>query len=349
MKSYNIDFAKIRSNIFVRDENVYINEDWENQNKAVCMVSPHSLNFKTEVAKENYIKLLKHLINTFRIFYKIRIITNKNHVELTAKDLELEKEEVYSLNSGRVLHGNLNKRQLLYSQSGNRRTIFNCSKATNFIDDGKKQLNSDLPELDTGNDFVDLPRGISFDEFCICDGFILISKWLEQKHEGIKQELANFFRIYDVIEFSAPDNETDLSRYFRSLDSVPPMNYGREDVIIADNPQLIYSYFNDKEVDDSIQETLLEIENTIKEHDLALDKMFFNNYLNKKAPNALDFPILDGVFLCPLYSEVYHQNYEYLSNFYPQNFFFSVTDPNLDALHNAGVSFSNFASLAKII
>lgn len=346
---HSINFTEIRSNIFARDENVHNNSGWENSGKAICLVSPYSLGIQDENKLNNYISLFNHLIKTFRIFYKIRIITESNHREVTLKNLEIEQNEVFTLNDQiNILHGNPNPRQFLFSKSGIKLTKFECSLSSNFINKNQDQLRKQLPDLDGATEYVELPRGLSFNDFCVCDNFILISKSIEDKHPLIKEEIREFFNIQNVVTFSAPNNEVDISRYFRSLDSVAPINYGDDRYVVTDNPQLIYSFFDNKVLDGRISDCLKKLEDLTSAEELTLDKVKFNNYIDTSKPNSLDFTILDAVFTLPLYNAEYHENYNDLADMYPNNYFLSVTHPNLDAAHNVGINFSNFAFLAQV-
>jgi len=347
---HSIDFTKIRSNIFARDENVHNHSGWENSGKAICMVSPYSLRIEDENKLNNYISLFNHLVKTFRIFYKIKIITESKHFDLTLKNIEVEQNEIFILDSSiKVKHGNPSPRQFLFSTEGIQLTKFECKEASSFIDKGLDQLRSSLPDLDNATMYVQTPHNLSFNEFCVCDNFILISKALEDKNPSVVEDLKKFFNFENVVTFSAPDNQTNISRYFRSLDSVAPINYGDEKYIVTDNPQLIYSFFDDKELDGRIEECLSKIEKVVADSKLSLDKIKFNNFVDESAPNALDFSILDSVFLLPLYNAEYHKNYDDLAAMYPNNYFLSVTHPNLNIAHDVGVEFSNIAFLSNIL
>ncbi len=345
---HSIDFTKIRSNIFARDENVHNHTGWDKSGKAICIVSPYSLGIEDENKLNNYISLFNHLINSFRIFYKIRIITEAKHKEITLKELEIEPNEIFILdNSIKVIHWNPSPRQFLFSLQGITLTKFECYSASNFISK-KEQLRKQLPDLDGATTYKKLPHDISFDEFCICDNFILISSALESKYPSIRDDLKQFFNYENVVAFSAPNNETNLSRYFRSLDSVAPISHGDEGYIVTDNPQLIYSHFGISDIDKRIDDCLSEIEDLISINDLTLDKIKFNNFIDIEKPNALDFSILDAVFVLPLYNADYHSNYDDLALMYPKNYFLSITHPTLSAAHEVGVNFSNFAFLAQV-
>ena len=344
-----IDFTKIRSNIYARDENVYNNVGWDKSGKHICMVSPYSLGLKDENKLNNYISLFNHLVESLRIMYGIKIIVEKKHKEISLKNLKIEKEEVFILDSDtKIIHGNLNPRQLLFSKTGDNVVKFECSVANNFINKSQVKIRKNLPDPDKPSIFYALPRNLSFNEFCICDNFILISKALEDKYPSIKEELSKFFNFENVVAFSAPNNETDISRYFRSLDSVAPINYGKEEYIVSDNPQLIYSHFNDQNIDTRIEKCLEEIENMTESNGLSLDKIKFNNFIDTTKPNALDFSIMDSTFVLPLYNAEYHANYNSLADMYPDNIFLSITHPNLGSAHDIGLFFSNLMSISII-
>lgn len=347
---HSINFTKIRSNIFARDENAHNHSGWENSGKAICMVSPHSLRIEDENKLNNYISLFNHLVKTFRIFYKIKVITEAKYLDLTLKSIEVEQDEVFILDSSiRINHGNPSPRQFLFTVEGIQLTKFECKDASSFINKDLDQLRKQLPDLDNATRYVSIPHNLSFNEFCVCDNFILISKALEDKNPSIIEDLKEFFDFENVVTFSAPDNQTNISRYFRSLDSVAPINYGEEKYVVTDNPQLIYSFFDNKDLDGRIEDCLSEIEKVTSHCELSLDKIKFNNYADESAPNALDFSILDSVFLLPLYNADYHKNYDDLAAMYPNNYFLSVTHPNLNVAHDVGVEFSNIAFLSNTL
>lgn len=338
-----IDFDLIRSKISLRDENLSHDFEKLDHQKIASLITPYCIQFKNDDIKRRYIELFNHLCGTLEYLFKVKVITPHKFLKITEKYVVEDYRLIINTpDHYEIRHLNLNPRNYLFYQIGNRKELISCPQSDSFM---HEEYLTDFRQLFNQPDqityFTYLPQKISLNEICITKNYAIISTALEKQYKNIKKELSDFLRL-KIITFRSPDNSTDITKYFRSIDSAPSLNIS-ESFSVNNNSKLIYAETGIQTTDSKIK---LVIDEVNKIDNTTTIK--FKNPPNNKLINYLDFSMLDGSFLFPLHDEIAYENKYYLAEHFPQNFFLSTMHPDLDLVNKNGVNFANMISVSMI-
>lgn len=338
-----IDFDLIRSKISIRDENLSNNDQTKQYKKIASLITPYCLSFKDDETRRKYIELFNHLCGTLQYFYQVKIITPRKYLDITSKYITKNHELLISVpDSYEIKHVNLAPRNYLFYQISSRREGIDCSFAQSFMSsDYRLDFRQLFKHLDGVYTFVNLPDNVSLNEICITKHYAIISTALEKQYPNIKEKLSKFLRL-KIITFRSPENLTDITKYFRSIDSAPSLNIS-DSFVSSNNSRLIYAETGVKDIDSKIKLVLDEIS---KIENTTMIK--FLNPQNNRLINYLDFAMLDGTFLFPLYDETAEENQYALSEHFPNNYFLTMMHPDLDLFNKNKVNFANSILLSLI-
>lgn len=338
-----INFDQIRLKISLRDENLSNNDIEKQPKKIAALINPFILNFANSKDKENYITVFKHLFETLEFFYKVKIITPEKFLTSTLKEIYPEEDKIIKVPDAYEINSlNFNPRQYLhYTQDGLHQYI-SCPSANKFINpDYLTDFRQLFTFLDGNSNFRNLPHDVSLEDICITKNYAIISTALEKKSRTILNDLEKFLRI-KVLSFRSPDNSTNISRYFRSIDSAPSLNTLSE-FSVTDDTKLIYAETGISSVDEKIKiitDEIKEMENT--------QLIKFKNYENKEKINYLDFAMLDGVFFSPIYDEDSEYNISSVAEYFPSNYFLSTVHPHLKLINKYNTFFANSIMISSL-
>lgn len=337
-----IDFDLIRSKISIRDENLFDNQG-KDYKKIATLISPYCIPFQNDAIKRNYIELFNHICGTLQYFFLVKVITPRKFFNVTSKYITSNPNLLIQIpDEYKISHLNFSPRNYLFYEKDGLRKGISCSYAQTFIAEEYTFVFRQLfTNLDSITYFDKLPHDVSLNEICITKHYAVISSTLEKNYPNIKKNLSDFLNL-KIITFPSPDDSTDITRYFRSIDSAPSLNIS-ENFKSSNNSRMIYAETQISDIDKKINSVVKEVE---KIENTTLIK--FSNPINDKKINYLDFAMLDGTFLFPMHDEISENNRYDLSNHFPQNYFLSAAHHYLDLINKHGVNFANMIMISSI-